>query len=100
MVEGPSPPAAEPQVVRRLGESRTVLELGKFVVAAGTIIAIMYSIGWLARTLATRLGLNEKFVTNAIVLLVFLVSSYFWIYTDFPKRLERWTGIPVAREPK
>ena len=71
-------------------------EFGKFIAAAATTLVILYSIAQLARFVALRLGLSEKVVTNVMVIFVFLVSSYLWLFTGFSKRLEHWTGMPLA----
>lgn len=72
-------------------------ELFKFFIFAGVLIGLNYGLQHLCRVLAMRLNVNVKAFTWVVVILVFLICSYLWVYTDLYERLSRVIGIPLEK---
>jgi hypothetical protein len=74
-----------------------VVELLKFVVFAGVLLGIMKGVDTLCRISARRWDISQKVLTNVVMVVVFLVSSYFYLFTGFPQWLSSVTGIPFEK---
>ena len=72
-------------------------ELLKFVILAGVLIGIVKGIDVLCRISARRLNLNQKILTKAVMITVFLVASYLWMFTGFYNWVSSITGIPLEK---
>ncbi len=74
-----------------------MVELLKFLVMAGVLVGVMKGIDTLCRISARRWDLDQKVLTNVVMVVIFLVSSYVYLFTGFPQWLTSVTGIPFEK---
>jgi hypothetical protein len=74
-----------------------VIEFLKFLVIAGLIIGVNKGIGALCRICAKRWDLDQKVLTQVVMIVSFLAASYLWLFTGFYRWLSSIIGFPLEK---
>ncbi len=72
-------------------------ELLRFVVLAAVLIGIVKGIDVLCHISAREWNINQKILTNVVMIMVFLIASYLWLFTGFYEWISTITGIPLKK---
>ncbi len=72
-------------------------ELVMFVLLAGAFIGLMKGVGVISNILCRKWNISPKIPTAIAVIILFLISSYLWIFTEFYQKLSEVIGVPIRK---
>ena len=72
-------------------------ELVIFVFLAGVFIGLMKGLAMVSRSVSRKWNINPKIPATIVVIILFLISSYLWIFTDFYQKLSEVIGVPLKQ---
>lgn len=72
-------------------------ELAIFVVLAGVFIGLMKGVGAICHNLSRKWNISPTIPAAIAVIILFLISSYLWIFTEFYQKLSEVIGVPLKK---
>ncbi len=72
-------------------------ELAIFVFLAGVFIGLMKGVGVICHILSRKWNISPKIPTAIVVIILFLIASYLWIFTEFYQKLSEVIGVPLRK---